>query len=395
MVEIGRRGEDVRADCFVRFEQRFSGGVDVEVKSKVESLYGYSIREMVRDMLQFFKIENCYLYLEDYSAFPWVIMARVEAVIKKAFPEKREEFLPEFIKENFYKKRRDDFRRTRLYVPGDQPRLIINAGLYKPDGIVLDLEDSVAPDAKFGARFIVRNALRAVDFMGAERMVRINQIPQGLEDLPFLIPHNLHTVLIPKCETEEQVKEVERRIEEAGVRDEIFLIPIIESALGVINAYRIAKSSDRVVAIAIGLEDFTQDIGAERTKEGRESLVARQEVIIAARAAGVQPLDTVFSDVADEEGLRKSVEEAKALGFEGKGCIHPLQIRVIHEGFAPTKEEIERAERIVKAMEEAKEKGVGVIALGTKMIDPPVLKRAQRVLELAKGSRSQISNKFK
>jgi len=390
MVEIGRRGEDVRADCFVRFEQRFSGGVDVEVKSKVESLYGYSIREMVRDMLQFFKIENCYLYLEDYSAFPWVIMARVEAVIKKAFPEKREEFLPEFIKENFYKKRRDDFRRTRLYVPGDQPRLIINAGLYKPDGIVLDLEDSVAPDAKFGARFIVRNALRAVDFMGAERMVRINQIPQGLEDLPFLIPHNLHTVLIPKCETEEQVKEVERRIEEAGVRDEIFLIPIIESALGVINAYRIAKSSDRVVAIAIGLEDFTQDIGAERTKEGRESLVARQEVIIAARAAGVQPLDTVFSDVADEEGLRKSVEEAKALGFEGKGCIHPLQIRVIHEGFAPTKEEIERAERIVKAMEEAKEKGVGVIALGTKMIDPPVLKRAQRVLELAKGSRSQM-----
>jgi citrate lyase subunit beta/citryl-CoA lyase len=164
----------------------------------------------------------------------------------------------------------------------------------------------------------------------------------------------------------------------------VYLMPIVESALGAIRAFSIAAASKNIVALTIGLEDYTADIGAERTKEGRESFWARSQVVIAARAAGVQPIDTVFSDVSDMEGLREAVLEAKGLGFDGKGCIHPRQIQVIHEAFAPSDVELEKAQRIVAAFVEAEAKGLGVVSLGSKMIDPPVVKRAQRVVRLAK-----------
>lgn len=160
-------------------------------------------------------------------------------------------------------------------------------------------------------------------------------------------------------------------------------MPIIESALGVVTSYEIAIASDKVCALAVGLEDYTADLGVERTNEGKESFYARSAIVNAAKAAGVQAIDTVFSDVDDTEGLRQSVVEAKSLGFEGKGCIHPRQIKVVHEEFAPTEIEIEKAKKIVLAFEEAKQKGIGVVALGNKMIDAPVVKRAQHTIELA------------
>jgi citrate lyase subunit beta/citryl-CoA lyase len=160
-------------------------------------------------------------------------------------------------------------------------------------------------------------------------------------------------------------------------------MPIVETALGIERAFEIASSCPRVVALTIGLEDYTADIGAARTLEGRESLYARQVVVNAARAAGIQPIDSVFSDVGDAEGLVRSVLEAKSLGFEGKGCIHPRQIRSMHEGFSPRPDELDRARRIVMAFHEAERKGLGVVSLGTKMIDPPVVKRARRVVDLA------------
>ena len=160
-------------------------------------------------------------------------------------------------------------------------------------------------------------------------------------------------------------------------------MPIVESALGVIRAYEIASASPNVVALAIGLEDYTADIGTERTREGRESFWARSQVVNAARAAGVQPIDTVFSDVGDVEGLRESVLEAKSLGFDGKGCIHPRQIAIVHEAFAPTQTELKKARRIVNAFEGAQKKGLAAVSLGSKMIDPPVVKRALRVVKLA------------
>jgi citrate lyase subunit beta/citryl-CoA lyase len=264
---------------------------------------------------------------------------------------------------------------------------MINAGIHKPDGIILDLEDAVAPDKKEEAAYLVRNALRAVDFYGAERMVRINQVPRGLDDLDFIVPHNVNLILIPKCETAGQIHQVNERIaiirKQTKTKGNIWLMPIIESALGVIRAYDIATAAENVVSMAIGLEDYTADICTRRTAEGTESFYARSAVVNACRAAGIQPIDSVFSDVADMEGLKNNVLRSKALGFDGMGCIHPRQIRVIHEYFAPEAAEIERAKKIVNAFIEANEKGLGVVSLGTKMIDPPVVKRAQRTIDLA------------
>jgi citrate lyase subunit beta/citryl-CoA lyase len=219
-------------------------------------------------------------------------------------------------------------------------------------------------------------------------MVRINQLPKGLDDLKFIVPHNVHVILIPKCESAEQVKEVEKEVEslkkQNNIKSDIYFMPIIESAKGVINSYEIASASKYNCALAIGLEDYTADIGTQRTEEGKESFFARSMVVNAARATGIQPIDTVYSDVSNMEGLRQSVLEAKALGFEGKGCIHPRQVKIVHEAFTPTNEEIEKAKKIVLAFEEAEKKGLGVVSVGSKMIDPPVVKRAQKTLYLAK-----------
>jgi citrate lyase subunit beta/citryl-CoA lyase len=160
-------------------------------------------------------------------------------------------------------------------------------------------------------------------------------------------------------------------------------MPIIESALGVIKAYEIATAADNVVALAIGLEDYTADLGTRRTAEGTESFYARSQVVNACKAAGIQAIDSVFSDVGDMEGLKQNVLRSKVLGFDGMGCIHPRQIGVIHEYFAPDSQEIDKAMKIVNAFIEASEKGLGVVSLGTKMIDPPVVKRAQKTIDLA------------
>jgi len=160
-------------------------------------------------------------------------------------------------------------------------------------------------------------------------------------------------------------------------------MPILESAKGILHAEEIASASKNIVALAIGLEDYTADLGVPRTPEGKESLWARSMLVNAARSAGIQAIDTVYSDIQDEEGLRNSVREAKSLGFDGKGCIHPRQIRPVHEEFAPSPEEIDKAKAIVAAYKEAEEKGLGVVSLGNKMIDPPVVKRALQTLKNA------------
>jgi citrate lyase subunit beta/citryl-CoA lyase len=264
---------------------------------------------------------------------------------------------------------------------------MINAGLHSAYGIILDLEDSVAPDKKSEARILVRNALRQIDFHGAERMVRINQGKTGLEDLCYVIPHNVNLILIPKCESGGEVKSIDTEIDairkKLKIKNPVFLMPIIESALGIENSFEIAKASDNIVAVVIGLEDFTADIGVTRTVEGKESLYARTRLVVAAKAAGIQPIDSVFSDVGDVEGLKLNVLNSKALGFEGMGCIHPRQIGVINQGYAPDKTEIEKSKKIVLAFEEARKSGLGVVALGSKMIDPPVVARAQKTIDLA------------
>ena len=393
----GKRGESVRSDCYFEIElqpeadqpkaEKRSGGIKINLKSKVESMYGESIKQMILDMSKFFGLKDAKILLEDNGALPFVLAARFELAVKRLLPQTKKEYLLPIIKQNLNTTKKDQLRRSRLYLPGNEPKFFVNAGLHSPDGIILDLEDSVAPTEKDAAQLLIRNALRSVDFYGAERMVRINQLPKGLDDLKYIIPHNVNVILIPKCESAEQIhqleKEVDKLIKQHKVENPIYFMPIIESALGVIKAFEIATVSKNICALAIGLEDYTADIGTQRTNEGRESIFARQMLVNAAKAAGIQAIDTVFSDVADMEALRQSVIEAKSLGFEGKGCIHPRQIKVVHEAFAPTAEEIEKAKKIVQAFEEAEKKGLGVVSLGSKMIDPPVVKRAQKSINLA------------
>ena len=384
--EAGRPGEDVRSDLHAVVELADSGGLAIDVVSKVGSLYGDSIEETARSTLAGLGVQHARVRIDDKGAVPFVIAARVEAAALRAGAEPGGDGRPPRATPARPRTERDRLRRSRLYLPGDQPKLQLNAGLHRPDGVILDLEDSVHPDEKDAARLVVRNALRGVDFGGAELMVRINQLPLGLEDLDAVIPERPDLVLIPKVEEAARVAEVDARIREildVGDDDEapVWIMPILESALGVENALDIGVASSAVVALTIGLEDYTADLGVGKTLDGAESLYARGRLVNAARAAGVQAIDSVFGDVGDEEGLRRWAGRSRGLGFEGMGCIHPRQIQPIHEAFAASPEEIAKALRIVAAFEEAEAKGLGVVSLGSKMIDPPVVKRALKLVQ--------------
>ncbi len=382
----GNRGNDVRSDCYVEFTLNNDGGRNIEIKSKVASLYGNAIKVLADNILDTFKLDHASLLIEDAGALEFVLAARIEAAIKKAIQTDIEYLLP-MLEQNKSVTAKDAFRFSRLYLPGNSPKLMLNAGIHQPNGIILDLEDSVAPDKKFEARFLIRNALRNLDFYGAERMVRINQIPDGLDELRYLVPQHVDLILLPKCESAEDIHRVNEVIDilkkEHQIKKQIWLMPIVESALGVIKAYEITSAADNVASVAIGLEDYTADLGTRRTNEGTESFFARSMVVNAARAAGIQPIDSVFSDVSDMEALATNVKTSKSLGFDGMGCIHPRQIRVIHDNFAPEEAEIEKAKKIVVAFKEAEAKGLGVVSLGSKMIDPPVVKRAQKTITMA------------
>ncbi len=385
--EAGRAGSDVRSDLHVTFEQRASGGIQIGLRSRVELYYGEVIRRQVHDVLRDLGIEHAHIDLVDEGALPFVIAARIEAAVRRAGSGHGESALPEAIALQAPPPR-DRLRRSRLYLPGNEPRYFVNAGLHAPDAIILDLEDSVHFAEKDAARLLVRNALRAVDFGAAERMVRINQLPFGLADLEEIVPQSPDLILVPKVETPEQISDVVGAIDsiakQAHMTLPIWLMPILESALGIENAFAIAKASDRIAAITIGLEDYTADLGVVKTPEGAESLYARQRVVNAAHAAHLQAIDSVYGDVADSDGLSRWGQASRAMGFEGMGCLHPIQIRIIHRAFAPTVSELEKALAIVAAYEDAQARGLGVVSLGSKMIDAPVVQRALKLVARAR-----------
>jgi len=385
--EAGHYGKAIRSDANVAVEPRDGGGVQISMQSRVAPYYGDAITAQAREMLETMGVKNAQVSIHDEGALPFVISARIETAInrsglgtgKKVLPEKAA--LPE-------PSPKDRLRRSRLYVPGSEPKYFINAALHGPDAVILDLEDSVHQSEKDSARILVRNALRNVNFGACERMVRINQLPLGLQDLADIIPEAPDLILIPKVEHPGQVAEIDRMITELKLRNSInrsiWIMPILESALGIENASAIAGASPNVAAITIGLEDYTADLGVAKTPEGRESLFARSRLVNAAHASGVQAIDSVFGDVADMNGLKVWGENSRALGFEGMGCIHPAQIPVIHAAFAPSKTEIEKAQKIVAAYDEAQKHGLGVVSLGSKMIDQPVVNRALKLVERAK-----------
>jgi len=385
--EAGRAGSDVRSDLHVTVEERASGGVEIELRSRVALYYGDTIRQQVREVLRALGIVHAFVSLVDEGALPFVIAARLEAAIRRAGLGHQTSALPDPMPLPAASAR-DRLRRSRLYLPGNEPKYFVNAGLHGPDAVILDLEDSVHHAEKDAARLLVRNALCAVDFGAAERMVRINQLPLGIADLEEIVPQSPDLILIPKVETAAQVTEVsdsiERIAKRSGVTRPIWLMPILESALGIENAFAIATASDRIAGITIGLEDYTADLSVVKTAAGNESLFARQRVVNAAHAARVQAIDSVYGDVADSAGLQRWGEAARAMGFEGMGCIHPTQIEIIHRAFAPSPNELEKALKIVAAYEDAQARGLGVVSLGPKMIDAPVVQRALKLVERAR-----------
>lgn len=286
-------------------------------------------------------------------------------------------------------------RRSRLYVPGNNPSMLVNAGVYGADVLTFDLEDSVSPGEKLAARLLVGELLKekTVDFGRSEVTVRINPLstPYGKKDLLEIVCERLEGIYLPKTESEEDVIKLDELLtrleEEKGLEvGRIKIFAIIETAKGVLNAYQIASASKRLEAITIGGEDLTADLGGERTPDGMTLFTARQMILLAARAAGVQALDTVYSDIKDSDGLYQEAVTVRKMGYDGKAAIHPSQIEVIHRAFTPTEEEIEYARRVIEALETAKKEGSGVAALGSKMIDRPIVKRAERILERAKAA---------
>jgi len=276
-------------------------------------------------------------------------------------------------------------------VPGNNPNMMADCMIYGADVILFDLEDSVPLQEKDAARYLVEYALRYLDFSNTEVAIRINGMdtPYWEEDIEKIIPEKPDMIRLPKAETKEQIKRLDEEIskieEKSGIKvGNTKIMVSIESAKGLKNAYDIATASIRLQAIAIGGEDFTADLGVKKTREGNELLVARGVLVLAAKAAKVDVIDSVFSDVNDEEGFRMETEKAKAMGFTGKSVINPRQIPIVHDVFKPTEEEIQEAIKITQVIEEAKKKGSGVISLNGKMVDKPIVEKAERVLELAK-----------
>lgn len=286
-------------------------------------------------------------------------------------------------------------RRSMLFVPGNSPALMIDAPVFTPDSIILDLEDAVAVDQKDAARELVINAIRTLDFGQCEVCVRINgrHTPFFVSDVRTLVPARPHALRLAMVESVDDIVCLDELLgeceSEAGLPvGEIKIMAAIETAKGVMNASSIAYASPRLVAMSFGAEDFTHSIQSERTPLGHEMLFARTAVVLAARAAGIDPIDTVYSLVDDDAGFRADVRVAKQLGFAGKSCVHPRQIAMVHDAFRPTPEEIHKAERVIAAYTEALQRGTGVVAVDGRMVDGPIVAKAQRILDLAQASKS-------
>lgn len=289
----------------------------------------------------------------------------------------------------------NQLRRTMLYVPGNNAGMIKDAGIYPADCIMFDLEDSVAVSEKDAARFLVSEALKTLSYPNKEILVRINSLDTelGRTDLDAVVRTGKAAIRLPKTEKAQDVLDCEYEIEkiERSMGYEIGstkMMAAVESAVGVLNAKEIAASSKRLIGIAIGAEDYVTDLHTKRSKDGTELMFGRSMVLLAARAAGIDAIDTVYSDVNDEKGLIEETLLIKQLGFDGKSVINPRQINPIHKIFSPSEQEIEDAINIIHAIKEAEAHGSGVISLNGKMIDKPIVLRAQRVLRLA----NQIEN---
>ena len=281
--------------------------------------------------------------------------------------------------------------RSMLFLPGNNPNMLINGNCLGADAVIFDLEDAVSPSEKDAARILVRNTMKYMDFSSCQTVVRINSADTDYwkTDLDYIIPEKPDFILLPKTATSQDVLAVDGYISELEDKHNIEkgltgIIALIETALGVENSFNVATASKRVKALFLGAEDLTSDMQCKRTKEGREIEYARCRLVTSARAAGIDVYDTPFTDVNDDEGIVSDTELAKALGFTGKAAISPRHVEVINSVFSPTEEEIDYAYEVIDAIRIAKEHGKGAISLRGKMIDAPIVARAEKVIFMAK-----------
>jgi len=281
-------------------------------------------------------------------------------------------------------------RRSMLFLPGNTPNIIQNGGILGADAVILDLEDAVAPAEKDSARILVRSVIRSMGFDSCEVIVRINAIdtPYWQKDLDTIIPVHPSLIMPPKTASAQDVLTVDAYItqleEKLGMeKGSVGLIPLIETALGIENAFQIASACPRVKAIFLGGEDLTADLHCKRTKQGEEIAYARSRMVCAARAAGVEVYDTPFTDVHDDEGIYADAKKAKSLGFTGKSAISPRHVKAINEVFSPSLQDIEYAYEVMEAIRIGKEQGKGAVSLRGKMIDAPIVARARQTIEAA------------
>lgn len=283
-------------------------------------------------------------------------------------------------------------RRAMMFAPGNNPALLANAGIYGADSLIFDLEDSVSVHEKDAARILVRNAIASIDYP-CEVGVRINHIstPWGYDDLEVILAAQPDFIRLPKGEDAEEIKAIDDIVTKAEKKygfepGSIRLMAAVESPKGLRNAYEIATASPRMMALAIGGEDFATSLKTTKTKGGAELAVARSMIVFAAREAGINPIDSVYSDLRDEENFIKETENAKMLGFDGKSCVTPRQVELVHRVFMPTEAEIASARRVLKAYEEALARKTGVVSVDGKMIDVPMITRANRTLAFAEAA---------
>ena len=281
-------------------------------------------------------------------------------------------------------------RRSMLFLPGNNPNMLINGNCLGADAVIFDLEDAVSPAEKDAARILVRNTMRYMDFRGCETVVRINSVdtPYWQADIDAVLPQKPNLILLPKVGTPQDALAVDAYMTALEQRlgmgqGAVGLMPLIETALGVENAFAIASCCTRVQALFLGAEDLTADLQCKRTKEGREIEYARTRLVVAARAAGVEVYDTPFTDVNDDAGILTDAAVAKNLGFTGKAAISPRHVEVINQVFSPTQKDIAYAYEVMDAIAAAKAQGKGAIALHGKMIDAPIVTRAQRTIAMA------------
>lgn len=282
-------------------------------------------------------------------------------------------------------------RRSMLFVPGSNAAMVSTSAIYKPDAIMFDLEDSVALKEKDTARLLVAHALQHPLYQEIETVVRVNPLDSeyGLLDLNAVVRAGVDVVRMPKTETAQDVIEIDQAItaiEQACGRQvgSTKIMAAIESALGITQANQIAQASSRLIGIALGAEDYVRSLRTERSAEGIELLFARCTILQAARAAGIQAFDTVYSDANNEQGFLQEAGLIKQLGFDGKSLVNPRQIELLHNLFAPTQKDVDHAQKVIEAANDAERRGLGVVSLNGKMVDAPIIERAKLVLERAK-----------